>query len=86
MDIGPITQTVRDAAVSFHAMAGHGSGYVPPAEVEIRGLRIGLPLKYYFDRLDLEVAESVRTAVQYSGGDGRAYSRREEYRISTQST
>jgi aspartyl-tRNA(Asn)/glutamyl-tRNA(Gln) amidotransferase subunit A len=62
--MGPITKTVRDAAVSFHAMAGIAGGYVPPANVDIHGLRIGLPVNYYFEKLDLEVAESVRTAVQ----------------------
>src|SRR5712692_1939036 len=51
--IGPLTRTVRDAAVSFNAMAEHPSGYVPPPKVDIRGLRIGLPENFYFDRLDL---------------------------------
>jgi aspartyl-tRNA(Asn)/glutamyl-tRNA(Gln) amidotransferase subunit A len=62
--MGPITKTVRDAAVSFHAMAGVKSGYVPAKNVDIHGLRIGLPVNYYFEKLDLEVSESVRTAVQ----------------------
>lgn len=68
--MGPITRTVRDAAVSFHAMAGLPSGYVPPKNVDIRGLRIGLPVNYYFEKLDLEVAESVRTAVQTAAALG----------------
>jgi aspartyl-tRNA(Asn)/glutamyl-tRNA(Gln) amidotransferase subunit A len=68
--MGPITKTVRDAAVSFHAMAGVAGGYVPPNNVDIRGLRIGLPINYYFEKLDLEVAESVRTAVQTAAALG----------------
>jgi aspartyl-tRNA(Asn)/glutamyl-tRNA(Gln) amidotransferase subunit A len=68
--IGPIARTVRDVAVSFNAMAEHPSGYVPPAIVEIGGLRIGLPGNYYFDRLDLEVAGAVRTAVQTAAALG----------------
>jgi aspartyl-tRNA(Asn)/glutamyl-tRNA(Gln) amidotransferase subunit A len=68
--IGPIARTVRDVAVSFNAMAEHPSGYVPPAIVEISGLRIGLPGNYYFDRLDLEVAGAVRTAVQTAAALG----------------
>ena len=68
--MGPLTKTVRDAAVSFHAMAGQKSGYVPPTGVEIKGLRIGLPQNYYFDKLDLEVAESVRKAVQTAAALG----------------
>ena len=69
--IGPLTRTVRDAAVAFHAMADHHpSGYVPPAQVDIRGLRIGLPQNYYFDRIDVEVHAAVRTAVQTAAALG----------------
>lgn len=68
--IGPMTRTVRDAAVAFHAMTDHSTGYVPPAHVDIKGLRIGLPENYYFDRLDLEVAGAVRAAIQTAGALG----------------
>jgi len=68
--MGPITKTVRDAAAAFHAMAGPQTGYVPPKNADIRGLRIGLPVNYYFDKLDLEVAESVRGAVQTAAALG----------------
>jgi len=66
--MGPITKTVRDAAVAFHAMGGPGA--VPSKNADIRGLRIGLPVNYYFDTLDLEVSESVRTAVQTAAALG----------------
>jgi len=68
--MGPIARTVRDAAVSFHAMSGLTNGYVPPKNVDIKGLRIGLPVNYYFDKLDLEVSESVRRAVQTAAALG----------------
>lgn len=68
--MGPLTRTVRDAAVSYHAMGGKKTGYVPPKNVDIKGLRIGLPQNYYFDKLDLEVAESVRKAVQTAAALG----------------
>ena len=68
--VGPITRTVRDAAASFHAMTENPSGYVPPPDVDIRGLRIGLPENFYFDRLDAEVAGAVRTAVQSAAALG----------------
>jgi aspartyl-tRNA(Asn)/glutamyl-tRNA(Gln) amidotransferase subunit A len=68
--IGPMTRTVRDAAVAFQAMAEEPSGYVPGENVEIRGLRIGLPQNYYFEKLDLEVAGAVRTAVQTAAALG----------------
>jgi aspartyl-tRNA(Asn)/glutamyl-tRNA(Gln) amidotransferase subunit A len=68
--MGPITKTVRDAAVSLHAMSGLSTGYVPPKNVDIHGLRVGLPVNYYFEKLDLEVAESVRKAVQTAAAFG----------------
>jgi aspartyl-tRNA(Asn)/glutamyl-tRNA(Gln) amidotransferase subunit A len=45
-------------------------GYIPPAHVDIRGLRIGLPENFYFDRLDLDVAGAVRNAVQTAAALG----------------
>jgi aspartyl-tRNA(Asn)/glutamyl-tRNA(Gln) amidotransferase subunit A len=66
--MGPMTKTVRDCAVAFHAMGG--SAAVPAKNADIRGLRIGLPSNYYFDALDLEVSESVRTAVQTAAALG----------------
>jgi aspartyl-tRNA(Asn)/glutamyl-tRNA(Gln) amidotransferase subunit A len=68
--VGPLTRTVRDTTVFFHAIAEAPSGYVPPAQVDIRGLRIGLPENFYFDRLDLEVAGAVRNAVQTAAALG----------------
>jgi aspartyl-tRNA(Asn)/glutamyl-tRNA(Gln) amidotransferase subunit A len=68
--MGPMAGTVRDTAVAFHAMAGASKGYVPQEGVEIRGLRVGLPVNYYFDKLDLEVAEAVRRAVQTAAALG----------------
>jgi len=65
--MGPMTKTVRDCAVAFHAMGGPE---VALKNADIRGLRIGLPVNYYFDRLDLEVSESVRTAVQTAAALG----------------
>jgi aspartyl-tRNA(Asn)/glutamyl-tRNA(Gln) amidotransferase subunit A len=65
--MGPITKTVRDCAVAFHAMGGTT---VDLKNTAIRGLRIGLPTNYYFDKLDLEVSESVRTAVQTAAALG----------------
>jgi aspartyl-tRNA(Asn)/glutamyl-tRNA(Gln) amidotransferase subunit A len=68
--VGPIARTVRDAAIAFHAMAEHSSGRVPPPDLDLRGMRIGLPQNFYFDRLDLEVAAAVRNAVQTAAALG----------------
>jgi aspartyl-tRNA(Asn)/glutamyl-tRNA(Gln) amidotransferase subunit A len=68
--VGPMTRAVRDAAAAFQAMAVNPSGYIPPPNVSLAGMRIGLPSNYYFDRLDLEVAAAVRTAVQTAAALG----------------
>ncbi len=68
--VGPMTRTVRDTAVSYRAMTGEIGGYVPPPHADIRGLRIGLPGNFYFERLDLEVADGVRRAVQTAAALG----------------
>ena len=51
-------------------MRWEGLPTVPAKNADIRGLRIGLPSNYYFDALDLEVAESVRRAVQTAAALG----------------
>jgi len=68
--IGPMTKTVRDAAVSLNAMTGRADGYVPPRDVEIHGLRIGIPTNFFFDQVDLEVAGAVRRAIQTAAALG----------------
>jgi len=68
--VGPITRTVRDAAIAFEAMVDDPTGYVPPADAEIRGIRVGLPRNFYFDRIDVEVGLAVRTAVQTAAAIG----------------
>ncbi|HEY7336410.1 MAG TPA: amidase [Bryobacteraceae bacterium] len=60
--VGPMTQTVRDAALAFGATA--------PENPEIKGLRIGVPENFFFDRLDPEVAAGVRRSVQVVAGLG----------------
>lgn len=67
--VGPLTQTVRDAAIAFHASLGK-SGVIPPAEVDLRELRIGVPKNFFFDRLDPEVMGSIRSAVQTAAALG----------------
>jgi aspartyl-tRNA(Asn)/glutamyl-tRNA(Gln) amidotransferase subunit A len=70
--IGPLAGTVRDAAALLNVIAGHdfrdpGSvhspavDYVPEAGCSIRGLRLGVPEAYFFDRLDGDVERAVRT-------------------------
>lgn len=72
--MGPLTASVRDAALILNAIAGYDSrdpgsarrdvpDFVPPANVSIRGLKIGVPENFYFDVVDPEVASAVRSAL-----------------------
>jgi aspartyl-tRNA(Asn)/glutamyl-tRNA(Gln) amidotransferase subunit A len=69
--MGPLTRSVRDAAVTLQAIAGFDSrdetssqepvgNYLPDAGCSIRELRIGLPENFYFERLDPDVDTAVR--------------------------
>ncbi|HLK63416.1 MAG TPA: amidase [Bryobacteraceae bacterium] len=71
--VGPLTRSVRDAAIVLNAIAGHDRrddtssrrpviDYVPDEGCSIRGLRIGLPEKFYFEGLDEDVESAVRGA------------------------
>jgi aspartyl-tRNA(Asn)/glutamyl-tRNA(Gln) amidotransferase subunit A len=60
--LGPITHRVRDAAIAFQAMADGPSDYVPPADSDLTGIRIGFPQNFFMERVDAEVEASVRAA------------------------
>ena len=72
--VGPLARTVRDAAALLNVIAGYDSrdpasvhslvtDYVPEAGCSIRGLRLGVPEAYFFDRLDGEVERAVRGSI-----------------------
>jgi aspartyl-tRNA(Asn)/glutamyl-tRNA(Gln) amidotransferase subunit A len=64
--VGPITRTVRDAAIIFDAISGHDPRDPDSTTVEqasavdfgqdLKGIRIGVPRQYFFDRLQTSVA------------------------------
>ena len=72
--VGPLTRTVADAAVCLSALAGHdprdpGSAdepvtdYAAALDKGVKGLRLGVPMNYYFDHLDPELEALVRAAI-----------------------
>lgn len=76
--MGPLARSVRDAAALLNAIAGFDPrdesssrapvpDFVPPEEVSIAGIRIGLPENYYFEAVDEAVAQAVRRAAQLAG-------------------
>jgi len=81
--VGPLARTVRDAAAMLNAIAGYDSrdpasvrspaaDYVPEAGCSIRGLRIGVPETFFFERLDDEVDLAVRGGIARAASLGAA--------------
>jgi aspartyl-tRNA(Asn)/glutamyl-tRNA(Gln) amidotransferase subunit A len=73
---GPLTRTVRDAAIMLRAMSGHDpkdstSAPVPVPDFEaaltgdIRGLRIGIPKEYRVDGMPMEIEELWQLGVEW---------------------
>lgn len=58
--VGPIARTVRDAAIAFQTMAKDGSGYIPPRGIDLNGIRIGWPRRFFSEYVDPEVLAAVR--------------------------
>lgn len=78
---GPLTRSVRDAAITLQAIAGHDPGdpssasfavpdYAAGLDGGVRGLRVGVPREYFFARASEEVEEIVRTAIRTLEGLG----------------
>jgi aspartyl-tRNA(Asn)/glutamyl-tRNA(Gln) amidotransferase subunit A len=72
--VGPLTRSVRDAAMALNAIAGHDRrdptssrrpvvDYVPDEGCSIRGVRIGIPDSFFFEHLHADIEAGVRGAV-----------------------
>ncbi|MGP3998814.1 amidase [Streptomyces sp. 8N706] len=73
--VGPVTRTVQDAGLVLDALVGHHPGdpasldhhpyeaYVSRPGAGLDGLRVGVPVTYYFDRVDPQVEAAVRKAL-----------------------
>jgi len=73
--IGPLTKTVRDAAIVLRTVAGRDPmdatsaevlvpDYVAELEKPVRGLKLGVPKEYFGSGLDPDVKNSVEAAIQ----------------------
>lgn len=76
--MGPLTRSVRDAAVTLQALAGFDprdetssrrpvGNYIPGAGGSIENLRIGLPENFFFDRVDPAVKDGVEAMLTAAG-------------------
>jgi aspartyl-tRNA(Asn)/glutamyl-tRNA(Gln) amidotransferase subunit A len=79
--IGPLTKTVRDAAIVLRAIAGRDPmdatsaevpvpDYVAELEKPVRELKLGVAKEYFGEGLDSEVRKSVEAAIQRLAGSG----------------
>jgi aspartyl-tRNA(Asn)/glutamyl-tRNA(Gln) amidotransferase subunit A len=79
--IGPLTRTVRDAAIVLRVIAGRDpmdstSADVPVPNYEdelakpVRGLKLGVPKEYFGEGLDPEVRAAVEAAIARLGAQG----------------
>jgi aspartyl-tRNA(Asn)/glutamyl-tRNA(Gln) amidotransferase subunit A len=71
---GPLTRTVKDAALCLQAMAGYDPkddstadipvpDYASMLREDLKGVRIGIPAEYYFEGIDQEVAAAIQAAI-----------------------
>jgi aspartyl-tRNA(Asn)/glutamyl-tRNA(Gln) amidotransferase subunit A len=72
--IGPLTRTVKDAALILNCIAGRDPldstsanvpvpDYAEEMEKPVRGLKLGMPKEYFAEGLDMEVRASVEAAI-----------------------
>jgi aspartyl-tRNA(Asn)/glutamyl-tRNA(Gln) amidotransferase subunit A len=61
--VGPLTQTVGDASLVYHALLGDAHT-TAPAPMPTHGLRLAVPRKYFCDLLDDEVRARFEEAIE----------------------
>jgi aspartyl-tRNA(Asn)/glutamyl-tRNA(Gln) amidotransferase subunit A len=79
--IGPLTKTVKDAAIVLRTIAGRDPmdstsadvavpDYVEELQKPVRGLKVGIAKEYFGEGLDAEVKSAVEAAIQKLAGLG----------------
>ncbi|HLI27288.1 MAG TPA: amidase [Chloroflexota bacterium] len=79
--VGPMTRTVRDAALLLQVLAGPDDrdpacsaapvpDYTATLDAGVRGLRLGVPSEFFWERVDPEVERAVRAAIEVLAGLG----------------
>jgi aspartyl-tRNA(Asn)/glutamyl-tRNA(Gln) amidotransferase subunit A len=79
--MGPLTRSVRDAALILNVLAGYDPrdpsssrqpvpDYLPAADVSIRGLKLGVPRNFFFERLDPDAESAARKMIELAASLG----------------
>jgi aspartyl-tRNA(Asn)/glutamyl-tRNA(Gln) amidotransferase subunit A len=79
--IGPLTKTVRDAALIMNTIAGHDPldstslnqpvpDYTATLDHDLRGVRLGLPREYMLEGIDPQVQTLIRAAAEQLSASG----------------
>ena len=61
--VGPLTQTVADASLVYHALLGDPASAIP-VPVPVHGLRLAVPRAYFCDLLDDDVRARFESALE----------------------
>lgn len=62
--VGPLAACVSDAWIQYNAMLPAGRQAAAPAAASLKGLRLGVPAGYLFDRLDADVERVVTATIE----------------------
>ena len=80
--VGPLARSVEDLALALSVMAGHdhrdplslqippGHNYLEKIDDGIDGLRLGVPVNWFFDLIDPQVEEATRQATEVLSNQG----------------
>lgn len=60
--VGPLGSCVEDCELTMNAMAECGN-FSSPALPDLRGVRVGVPANYFFERIDAEVEAAVKRSI-----------------------
>jgi aspartyl-tRNA(Asn)/glutamyl-tRNA(Gln) amidotransferase subunit A len=61
--VGPLGSCVEDCALAMNAMVGGELEFNRPALADLKGVRVGVPKNFFFDRVDDEVAAAVHASI-----------------------
>ena len=79
--VGPMTRTVEDAALIMNVIAGHDprdpssskrptEDFAATLDQGVNGTRVGIPSNYFYEAIDPEVAEAIRSSARLLEGLG----------------